>query len=253
MSVDDAPELLLFAILGVASSVINSLAGGGSLLLIPVLNMFGVATSVANGTVRLAAWVQSVSSLVTFHRRGIREVRRTLMLAPVMLVGAGIGASAAISMSDAVFKPIFGIILAIWAVILLLRPASFTTAPEEPRLRTPMVVACAALIGIYGGFVQGGVGFPLLALLVLGVGLDPIRANAVKLGLVATYTTLALPIFAQAGLIDWRRGIALAVGSIFGGWLGAYIQMRRGAELVRWFVLVAISVSAIVMISTAFR
>ena len=103
-------------------------------------------------------------------------------------------------------------------------------------------------IGAYGGFLQAGVGFPLLALLVPGLGYPAVRANAIKVAVVLVFTIAALPLFAVAGQIAWREGLALALGTMIGGWLGAHLQLRAGAGLVRWAVLVMVLIGGITLL-----
>jgi uncharacterized membrane protein YfcA len=109
----------------------------------------------------------------------------------------------------------------------------------------------AVLIGVYGGFLQVGVGFPLLALLVLHMGHPAVQANAIKLALTLGYTLVSLPMFALAGQVAWREGLVLAAGSMVGGWLGTHLQIRGGAKLVRWVVVVAVAASGVAMLQGA--
>lgn len=82
---------------------------------------------------------------------------------------------------------------------------------------------------------KAGVGFPLLALLIFGVGLHPVAENFVKAGLTWAYSCLVLVVFAWAGQVQWTEGTVLAAGSMLGAWLGSHWQVRSGAAVVRWF------------------
>jgi len=106
----------------------------------------------------------------------------------------------------------------------------------------------ACLLGSYGGFSGAGVGFPLLDLLVMHLGYDPVKANMVKVLLVGCYTIVALPFFIAAGQGAWIHGGVLAIGMMGGAALGVHLQTERGASIVRWFVLVTVTVSGIGMI-----
>ena len=151
-------------------------------------------------------------------------------------------------LDDGILRPIFGGVLVVWAVILLIKPGNFEDPPEEPNPITAMTHVWAFLIGIYGGFIQAGVGFPLLALLVMHLGYDPVKANMVKVLLVGCYTIVALPFFIAAGQVAWFHGGVLAVGMMGGAALGVHLQTERGASVVRWFVLVTVTVSGVGMI-----
>ena len=249
------PPVALWAILAVgaaAAAVVNTMAGGGSMLVLPLMLAVGLPPSVANGTLRVGVLVQSVAAVATFHRRGERPYGLVARLALPILLGGVAGTYLATKLDDALLLPIIGVLLAGWALVLLLRPGRFLEPEGEPRNPGPWTLLAAVGVGFYGGFLQVAVGFPLLALLTLGAGLPAVRANVVKVGLVIVYTAAALPMFAYAGQVAWAEGIALAVGSLVGGWLGARWQLRSGAGIVRWFVVVTATVSGVAMLWRSF-
>jgi uncharacterized membrane protein YfcA len=100
-------------------------------------------------------------------------------------------------------------------------------------------------IGIYGGFIQAGVGFFLLGALVMGAGLGLTKANAHKVLIVAALTAVALTVFIISGQINYLYGVVLAVGQGIGGWLGSRVAVSWGPKVVRIILLVAIMASAI--------
>jgi hypothetical protein len=99
-------------------------------------------------------------------------------------------------------------------------------------------------IGIYGGFLQAGVGIFLLSALVLGVGYNIVRANAVKVAMVLVSALVSLVVFQANSQIDWSIGIVLGVGNMIGAWLATRFAIDKGAVWVRRFVIVVIIVSA---------
>ena len=100
-------------------------------------------------------------------------------------------------------------------------------------------------IGIYGGFIQAGVGFFLISGLVLAAGLDLVRANAVKLLITLLYTPFALAIFMYNGDIDYKLGLILAVGNMLGAFVASRFAVSWGASFVRWFLLVVIFLASL--------
>ena len=239
---------VLLVLAGFISGVVNAIAGGGSFLTLPVLTALGLPAGVANGSVRVSILPQNATILATFWRRGVRVPRQVWALALPICVGAFGGSALAARMDDALLQPVFGGIFVVWAVILVIKPSSFREPEGGPRPVGAMSWVFAALIGIYGGFMQAGVGFPLLALLVGQLGLDPVRANAAKAALVALYSVIALVVFAAAGKVAWMEAGVLTVATMLGGWVGTRWQLRGGAELVRWFVVVMVVVSGVVML-----
>ena len=249
------PPIATWAILAVgaaAAAIVNTMAGGGSMLVVPLMLAVGLPPGVANGTLRVGILVQNISAVTTFHRRGERPYGLVARLALPIVLGAGAGTFVATRLDDAMLLPIIGVLLAAWAVVLLLRPARFLKADGEPRPPSAKTMLAAVGVGFYGGFLQVAVGFPLLALLTMGVGLSAVKANAAKVALVLIYTLVSLPIFASAGQVAWAEGAALAVGAMVGGWLGARWQLRSGAGVVRWFVVITATVSGATMLWRSF-
>ena len=249
------PPVATWAVLAVGAAmaaIVNTMAGGGSMLVVPLMLAVGLPPGMANGTLRVGVLVQNIAAVTTFHRQGERPYGFIAKLAVPIVVGAGAGTYLATRLDDAMLLPIIGALLAVWAVVLLLKPQRFLKADGEPRPPSVKTLIAAVGVGFYGGFLQVAVGFPLLALLTMGVGLSAVRANAVKVGLVLVYTLVSLPIFAAAGQVAWAEGAALAAGAMVGGWLGARWQLRSGAGVVRWFVVVTATVSGVTMLYRSF-
>lgn len=235
------PTLLVLA--GVLAGVLNTLAGGGSFVILPLLIGLGLPPGVANATSRIGVLAHGSAAALTFARNRALHTGLVARMAPPMCVGALLGAWLATRTSDAVLRPVIGGVLVAWALFLVFRPGGMSTPPPEPRPAGTATYALALLIGVYGGFLQAGVGFPLIALFVSHLGHDLLRANAAKVALVFVYTLLVVAVFAAAGQIDWPRAGQLAIGMTFGGWLGARMQIRAGAPLVRWTIVVMVAVS----------
>ncbi len=248
MELDPAWMLALLGVAGALAAIINTMAGGGSLLVVPVLLALGMPASTANGTLRVGVLAQGITSMATFHRKGVREYGAFARLLVPTAVGAGAGSWAATILPDDVLRSVFGFALIGWAILLAVRPGGFSTDASEPRPIGAAAWAGAFAIGIYGGFLQVGVGFPSLALLVLGLRYAPVNANAIKILLVLASTVVSLPIFAMAGQVAWEHAGVLALGSAIGGWLGTRWQLRAGAKLVRWVVVVTVCVAGVAML-----
>jgi uncharacterized membrane protein YfcA len=247
VDIDPIVTFVVLAVTAMVASIVNTIAGGGSFLVLPLLIAVGVPPGVANGTVRVGVLVQSVASSLTFRRRGVRDPGAFLPLVVPMCVGAVGGAWLATRLPDEDLRPVFGVAFMVWAAVLVVRPGRFLDPRAEPVRPGLGSWVAAVLIGIYGGFLQAGVGFPLMALLIPVLGYPAVRANAVKVLLILVYTALALPVFVMAGQVAWAEGACLAAGSLAGGWIGARWQIRAGAPLVRWFVVITVAMSGALM------
>lgn len=253
---DPAAYLLLFTA-GIAAGAINVLAGGGSFLTLPLLIFLGLPATVANGTNRIAILAQNVGAVWSFNRHGVMDwswVRRAALPA---LVGAGLGTWAAVRIEDASFQRILAILMVFFAVVILLDPlrnrirggAESTVGPAidgavRPHLSGAAFSAAFFGVGLYGGFVQAGLGFLILSLAMLA-GLDLVKGNALKVLVVLIFTPLALTLFAAAGKVDWGMGVALAGGNLVGGLIGTHLTVLKGHAWVKRVVVVMIVVFAL--------
>lgn len=235
---------------GVVAGVANTLAGGGSFLVLPILIGLGLTPGVANATSRIGVLAHGLGATATFARTKSLHAGVVAKLAPAMCAGAVFGAWLATRLDDALLRPLFGAILVLWAVVLIVRPGRFVAPAEAhaPREPGPLAYALALLVGVYGGFLQAGVGFPLMALLVWLLGHDTLRANAAKVALVFVYTVLVMAVFAAAGQVAWREGAILAVGMVIGGVIGARAQVHVGPALVRWALVVMVAISGLALL-----
>ena len=213
--------LALFA--GALAGLINTLAGSGSLVVLPMLIFLGLPANVANGTNRVGVIIQNIVGIATFHNNKSLDVRGSLWLAAPAVVGAVIGAQIAVDLNEQAMNFAIGVVLLIMLVVILLDPKRWLREQSELRAGRPslMQLGLFFVIGIYGGFIQAGVGVFLLAALVLGAGYSLKHANAVKLVIVLAFSLAALLIFVRNGQVNWGLGALMAVGQSFGAWLGA--------------------------------
>lgn len=224
-------QLFLLAGVGVLSGFLNVIAGGGSLLALPVLIFMGLPGNVANGTNRVAIVAQNASAFTSFFRKGYSELRTMLTLALCAVPGAAMGAYLGTQVSGELFNRILGGLMIVLLILMSRKPADVEAAEKPRRLVLGHILMVA--VGFYGGFIQAGVGFFVMAVLYRVVGLDLVRVNAYKVFIIGIYTLLALAIFADRGLVLWLAGAALAVGTTIGGWIGAHYTIKRGERLIR--------------------
>ena len=222
---------------------INTLAGGGSFLTVPLLILVGLPPTVANATNRVAVFVQTLSAVAGFRQEGVRGLGDATRFLPATLAGAWLGAYAAASVPDRVLGPAFGAIMLIALPFLLWNPRP-SEAPQR-GLAAPLQHAIYLSVGLYGGAIQAGLGIPLLLALVGAGGLDLVRANSVKVTLIAALTAVALAEFVWAGKVVWLAGLVLAVGSGLGGYLASRLGARVGERLIR--PVLAVSVLALAL------
>lgn len=238
--------LALFAV-GFVAAIINVIAGGGSFLTLPLLIFLGLPPSIANGTNRVGVLAQNLSAVVGFHRHNVLPVSWALSASVPALAGAALGVWAAINVPDLAFRRILSIVmLAVAAGTLLHRGTKGTPRQESRNAWSPMLMAGFFLTGVYGGFLQAGVGFLVLAMTTAG-GLDLVRGNAVKVLTVMLLTLLSLLVFAGTGHVNWPAGIALGLGNLLGGMVGVKVTVLKGQKWLEPVVTAAIVVFAVLL------
>lgn len=233
--------LLLFAV-GVVAGVLNVLAGGGSMLTVPMLIFAGLDPTTANGTNRVAIALQNLAAVGRFRALGAGEsMASSFKLALWTLPGSILGAWLGASMDDAVFRLVLVGVLFLSTASLFL-PKSMISGKGEGKGRWLIYPAMLG-IGFYGGFIQIGVGFLFMAGLRGLLGMDLVRVNVHKVFIILVYMLPALAIFVWMGKVDWGLGLAVGAGTVLGAWVGARIAMRGGE---RW-IKVAVAIVATAM------
>ncbi len=228
---------------GVLSGFLNVVAGGGSLLALPVLIFMGLPGNVANGTNRVAIVAQNVSAVTGFFKKGYSDLRTMLTLALCAVPGAAIGAYLGTRISGDLFTKILGGLMILLLILMNRKQADVSVSEHPQRLVLGHILMVA--VGFYGGFIQAGVGFFLMAVLYRVVGLDLVRVNAYKVFIVGVYTVVAVAIFASKGQVLWLTGATLAVGTTIGGWIGVHFTIKRGEGLIRYVLNAVLVVMAI--------
>lgn len=240
-------QIIILILLGAAAGFINTFAGGGSMLTVPFLIFLGLPANVANATNRIAILLQNVISTGTFSKQKILDIRSDYKLLIPTTLGSIAGAFMATDIHEAVLEKIIGALLIFMFFMILLDSDAWIKAnTDKAKAKNPLVRFILFFgIGFYGGFIQIGVGFFLLAGLVLGCGFDLLKANALKLFIVLFYNLVALGIFVYYGLADWKTGLILACGNMTGAWIGARLSVKWGAKYIRYFLLAALVVVAL--------
>jgi uncharacterized membrane protein YfcA len=250
----DRHTLLLAAVpvVGFAAGFINTLAGSGSLLTLPLLILLGLPAHVANGTNRVGVLLQNIVAVATFRRRGTLPLAGSWKLIVPSVAGAVVGAELAVDLDEQLLRQTIGVLLIVLLAVMLLNPERWIAsrvAPREPRLLVEVPLFFA--IGVYGGFIQVSVGLFLLAGLVLGAGYNLIGANAVKNLIVLVFTAAALVVFVVNGQVEWTLGLLLGAGQAAGAWTAVHFAIKRGAAFVRFAVVVVTIVSAVALFAGA--
>jgi len=238
-------QLVLLFVFGVIAGILNVNAGGGSVLSLPMLLFLGLDGAIANGTNRIAILFQNISAIISFRNENHSKFKLSFKLALFTLPGAIIGAYSAINISNAVFEKILAAVM-IGVIITMLLPRKTIVAVEELTKKQNFYVYLAMFgVGFYGGFIQVGVGFLLMASLHYLMKQSLIKVNMHKVFIVLIYTIPALLIFIFSGNVDWGYGFLLAGGNMLGAWWGVKFSIKGGDKFIKIILIIAVSLMSL--------
>lgn len=228
---------------GFLAGFINTIAGGGSMLTLPALMLFGLPADIANGTNRIGIFLQSIAGARGFYKKGKLAPATIVPTLVPALLGSLLGSLLASYMPVAWLKPaLLGTMLAM-ALLMLLKP-SVVAPPEGTSAYTlrerPMAALGLFVAGLYGGFVQAGVGFILIAAVAGGLRYDLVRTNALKMAITAALTVIALGVFILRGQVLWIPGLVLAVGTVAGAMTSVQFAVNVPQSVLKWVMFVMV-------------
>ncbi len=237
-------KLSILFITGIIAGFINVNAGGGSSLTLPVMIFLGLNSSVANGTNRIGILVQTFFSVTSFRKQKFYDFKTSFTLACFALPGAIAGALISVKLTNDEFQKILGIVMIgiVFSMIFSSKKKDISLNRSKPNW---LVYPAMLGIGFYGGFIQVGVGFLLMASLYYLLKVSLVRVNMHKVFIVFIYTIPALLVFILTKNIYWIFGILLALGMAIGGWWGAKIAVRGGERVIRIVLMCAIVIMAL--------
>lgn len=241
--------------LGVIAGFQNVMAGGGSLLTLPMMIFMldsmpqypaSQTGRLANGTNRVAILIQNIFAIAGFRKKGHSNFKVSLKLAAFAVPGAVLGAIYAGQISNASFKKILGLVV-IAVVILIVKKKKLTQVTADEAHPALAYLAMFG-IGFYGGFIQAGVGFLLIAVLHGLMRLSLLKTNMHKVFIIFLYTVPALLVFILNDAVIWSMGLVLAAGNALGAWLGTHLAVKKDEKFIRTILLLAMLAMAVKLI-----
>lgn len=223
---------------------INTLAGGGTIISLSALMLLGLPANIANGTNRIAVTIQTLTSVAFFRHHHILDTKKGIRLGIPVIIGSLLGAEIATTLPEDVFEKIIGVIILFMMAFVIYKPQKWLKGQMHLQNKkiTCWQYVLFFIMGIYGGFLHVGIGYFLLASLVLGAGYDLVKANAVKVLIVLMYAPFTLLIFILHNEVDFKYGLILAIGNVVGALIASKLSISRGAGFVRWVMIVVILV-----------
>ena len=234
---------------GLLAGIINTLAGNGSAITLAVLmEFFGLPAHVANGTNRVGVLTQTTASVLSFQREGRLDLKQNLPAVLIPVLGAILGIYLAIIISADGFVSVYKYLLVFMLILILFKPTRWlrekTTDGTSHESKWFWIVYF--LLGVYGGFIQMGMGIFTIAIFVLLGDKDLINANILKALIIVVITSIAVIVFAWQGMVHWGYGLTIGCGQMAGGWFTAQFASRHTkAAIVAYYVLITCILGAI--------
>lgn len=244
------PALIFIA--GVLTGFINTLAGSGSLISLPLLMFAGLPAPVANGTNRIGILIQGITALLTWKKKFPVRLKEDAVIITAACCGAVGGAFLATGLDKKTLEMFIGGLLLFMLALMLIKPERWLKKEDDTVRKKGSVglqIVVFGAIGVYGGFIQAGVGFFLLGGLVWAGGYNLMKANSLKILITTVFTVFALPVFIIYNQIDWVMGIVLAAGASLGAFLAAKLAIKKGVGFVRIFLIVIIFLAALKLLN----
>lgn len=237
-------EVIILIFSGVLVGFINTLAGGGTIISLSALMILGLPANIANGTNRIAVTIQTITSVSFFRHHHVLDTKKGIRLGIPVILGSLLGAEIATTLPEDVFERVIGVIILFMMAFVIYKPQKWLKGQKHLQEKKTSIwqYFLFFLMGIYGGFLHVGIGYFLLASLVLGAGYDLVKANAVKVLIVLMYAPFTLLVFMLHNEVNYKYGLILAIGNVFGALAASKLSLTRGAGFVRWVMIVIILV-----------
>ena len=239
-------EVVILIVSGVLVGFINTLAGGGSIISLSILMFLGLPANLANGTNRVAIFLQNIAAVGSFKQKKVLDHKKGFWLAIPATLGSIIGAWIAVDINEEIIEKAIAIVMLIMMIVILYKPQRWLKGKVELQQKKVTIgqMILFFAIGIYGGFLHMGVGYALLAGIVLGAGYDLVKANAIKVFVILIWSPVILIVFIINDQVNFLYGIILSAGNVIGALVASRLAVKQGAGFVRWVIIAVILITA---------
>lgn len=241
---------LLLILVGAVTGFINTVAGGGSVIILPTLIIFfGLPAGIANGTNRIGIIIQTIFSAWGFKSKGVSPFvlgkKKSIIIGFITLIGAVIGSFIAVEIPENIFTKVLSIVMVGVLILTFWKPKPPKLLTSKPKLAFLATVISFFIIGVYAGFIQAGTGLLLILTLSILNNLSLVKANALKTVIVFLLSIGAIAVFAYHNQINYVYGLLLGIGNALGGWTASRWSVNKGDKAIQVFMSIAVVLMAI--------
>ena len=242
----DYNEILILFIIGVVSGIINTIAGGGSLLTLPILIFMGLPPNIANGTNRIQLIMQNISAVSGFKSKGISDFKFSSWLSLTAILGSIVGAQIAIDISEELFKKILSIIMILVIATIIFKKNKPSELLNNYASKNKFIsIFLFFFVGIYGGFIHAGVGFIILTILSSINNMKLSNANSIKVFVALAFSIISLLVFIYEDKVNWIYGINIGIGSALGGWIASRWSYNKSDKIIKIILTISVGIMSI--------
>ena len=238
---------LLLVALGFLAGFLNTVAGGGTLLTLPILIFMGLPAPLAQGTNRVAILLQTFTAVRGFKSKGVSTYPFSLYVGIAALLGSIIGAYLALDFDGKAFNRMLAVVMIMVLLLTIFNPNKNLKDVTEKLTGKPLVISLIVFffLGIYGGLINAGIGFLMLIALPYINGMNLLRSNATKVFVAFVYTIGAVAVFAFNDKIDYGLAAVLSIGNVSGAWFGSRWSVKKDEKVIKMFLIVTVTALAI--------
>lgn len=235
-------QIPFIILLGFGVAFLNTVGGGGSLFTVPILTFMGVPITMANATSRVAILAQNLTAVGGFRSKKVElPLRYSLFLGLVSLVGGFIGSRLASTIDDKIFSRIFVGVMIFSIILVIFDPFRSNNKVEKMTTKHQIIgTICFFFIGIYGGFIQAGIGFLVIGVLSLVNNFTLVKTNYIKVFVAIVYTGVSVAVFAWEDKIIWETGLILSIGHGLGGWYASRWSVDKGEVWIKRIMIISV-------------
>lgn len=233
MQLSDPLSFIILTVVGAIAGFLNVLAGGGSALTIPLMIFLGYDATVANGSNRIAIQVETISAVAAFKKQQYADFGLSLKLSLMTLPGGILGAFYAVKIDDELFTKILGVVMVLIIITLMFPKSELVEHAKQHKWKKWLAWPVMFAVGFYGGFIQAGVGFVIMSVLLHLYGMSLVKINMHKVFIIMIFTIPAVIVFIVTDNIDWFAAIALSIGMMLGTLIAVKMSLKKGEKLVR--------------------
>lgn len=240
-------EYLLLIPVGFLAGFLNTVAGGGTLLTLPVLIFMGLPAPLAQGTNRVAILLQTFSAVRGFKSKGVSTYPFSLYVGVAAFFGSLIGAYLALDFDGKAFNRLLAVIMIGVLLLTVFNPNKNLKDVTEKLTGKPLLISVIVFffLGIYGGLINAGIGFLMLLALPYINGMSLLRSNATKVFVAFVYTIGAVIVFALDNKINYTLAAILSIGNVSGAWFGSRWSVKKNDKVIKTFLIVTVTALAI--------